>query len=168
MEPGDPGAFCQEIRGRLVGTLTLYCSDREVAEELAQEALTRTWQRWARVGRMDAPEAYTTRTAINLANSWYRRRLAERRARDRSGGVAAAGRWPDGDVVATVRQAVRSLPKRQRAVVIARFYLELSVDETASLLGCAPGTVKATTHQALARLRDSGLVDDEEVEVESR
>ena len=62
MEPGDPGAFCQEIRGRLVGTLTLYCSDREVAEELAQEALTRTWQRWARVGRMDAPEAYTTRS----------------------------------------------------------------------------------------------------------
>ena len=169
MEPGDPGAFCQEIRGRLVGTLTLYCSDREVAEELAQEALTRTWQRWARVGAMDAPEAYTTRTAINLANSWFRRRLAERRAGARAGDAATvAGPWPDGDLVATVRRAVRSLPERQRAVVIARFYLELNVEETAALLGCAPGTVKATTHQALARLRESGLVDDEEVEVETR
>jgi RNA polymerase sigma factor (sigma-70 family) len=73
------------------------------------------------------------------------------------------------DDVATaiaVRAAVRALPPRQRAVVIARFYGGLSVQETAAALGCAEGTVKATTHQAIRNLRQAGLVDVEEVPVD--
>jgi len=68
----------------------------------------------------------------------------------------------DDATILAVRGAVRALSPRQRAVVVARWFLGYGVDETAALLGCAPGTVKSTTHQALARLRASGLVETEE------
>ena len=163
MEIVDPAAFCDRVSGRLVGSLTLYCGDRHLAEELAQEALARAWERWPAVGRMASPEAWTFRTALNLANSGFRRRRIERRVLARlAGGAGEAATETDDATVLAVRAAVRALPPRQRAVVVARWYLGFGVAETAELLGCAPGTVKSTTHQALARLRDSGLADAEE------
>jgi RNA polymerase sigma-70 factor (ECF subfamily) len=156
----DPSSFCEQVRPRLVGSLTLYLGDRGVAEEIAQEALARAWERWATVGQMDHPEAWTFRTGMNLAGSWFRRRAAERRANRR---VAAerADDGPDAAMAEAVRSAVSGLPDRQRASVVARYFLGLSVAETAALLGCAQGTVKAATHQALANLRAGGLLRDE-------
>ena len=61
MEILDPSAFCDRVSGRLVGSLTLYGGDRHVAEELAQEALARAWERWSTVSRLDSPEAWTFR-----------------------------------------------------------------------------------------------------------
>jgi len=81
MTSTDAAAFCDEIRGRLVGSLYLYCGDRPLAEELAQEALARTWERWDQVSAMASPEAWTFATARNLARSRFRRRAVERRAR---------------------------------------------------------------------------------------
>lgn len=162
MTTSDPAEFCGEMRDRLVAWLTLYCGDRMVAEELAQEAIVRAWERWPRVGAMESPEAWTFRTAMNLANSWFRRSRAERRARQRLEGAPASAPPADTDVVEAVRAAVRSLPPRQRAVIIARYFLDLDVAGTASLLDCAPGTVKAATHQAVAKLRGMGLIDDDE------
>ena len=159
--PRDAATFCDEIRGRLVQALTLYCGSRQVGEELAQEALVRAWERWPKVGAMDAPEAWTFRVGMNLANSSFRRRRAERRALARTGPPAGDASDPDVAGAAAVRAAVAALPPRQRAVIIARYFLDQSVDDTAALLGCAPGTVKATTSQALVALRARGLVDDE-------
>jgi DNA-directed RNA polymerase specialized sigma24 family protein len=79
----DASAFCAAIYGRLVGGLALYVADRAVAEELAQEALLRTFARWDHVRALDTPEAWTWRIAMNLATSTFRRRSAERRARRR-------------------------------------------------------------------------------------
>src|SRR3712207_1363468 len=73
----DPTSFCSDVRAGLVGALALYCGDRAVAEELAQEALVRTWERWDRI---EAPRAFTYHVAFNLARSSLRRRGAERRA----------------------------------------------------------------------------------------
>jgi RNA polymerase sigma-70 factor (ECF subfamily) len=143
--------------------LVLYCGDRGVAEDLAQESLARAVERWAQVGRMDAPEAWVYRVAFNLARSRFRRRAAERRATGRLPFAAAA---PDATDAIAVRDAVAGLPPRQRAVIVARFYAGLSVAETAEALRCAEGTVKAATHQALRNLRAAGLVDDEEVELD--
>jgi RNA polymerase sigma-70 factor (ECF subfamily) len=157
----EPAAFCRAIRDRLVGSLTLYCGDRAVAEELAQEALVRAWERWDRVGAMASPEAWTYRTAFNLASSWGRRRSAERRANRRSVPLDDLAASPDSATVEAVRAAVAALPPRQRAAVVCRFYLAMTVAETAETLGCAEGTVKSATHQALAALKASGLVDDE-------
>jgi RNA polymerase sigma factor (sigma-70 family) len=167
----DPAGFCRDIRDRLVGSLTLYCGDRGVAEELAQEALVRAWERWDRVGAMASPEAWTYRTAFNLASSWGRRRSAERRAHRRSVRDDEAV-VPDTPTIEAVKAAVTELPAKQRAAVVCRFYLAMTVAETAELLGCAEGTVKSATHQALASLRRAGLVDDEPTprpeEVETR
>ncbi|HYF46234.1 MAG TPA: SigE family RNA polymerase sigma factor [Acidimicrobiales bacterium] len=161
MEDDEPAAFCRAIRDRLVGSLTLHCGDRAVAEELAQEALVRTWERWDQVGAMASPEAWTYRTAFNLASSWGRRRSAERRANRRHGPRPEAVAVVDTSTIEAVRSAVAALPPKQRSAVVCRFYLAMTVAETAETLGCAEGTVKSATHQALASLRAAGLVDDE-------
>jgi RNA polymerase sigma factor (sigma-70 family) len=158
VESTDPAEFCRQIRTRLVGSLALYCGERAVAEELAQEALIRAWQRWPQVSAMRSPEAWTYRTAFNLASSWGRRRSAERRANRRmhADGVTHG---PDTPTIEAVKAAVGDLPPRQRAAVVCRFYLGLNVAETAEFLDCAEGTVKSATSQALANLRSAGLVE---------
>lgn len=165
----DAGAaeFCLAVRTRLVGALTLACGDRGIAEELAQDTLARAWERWPEVSQMDSPEGWTFRTGFNLASSWRRRRGAERRANRRSVDVSALSESADATEVEAVRRAVSRLPDRQRAVIVARYYLGYDVAGTARLLGCAPGTVKAATHQALANLRLAGLTAELEVEVDA-
>jgi RNA polymerase sigma factor (sigma-70 family) len=150
---------CGEVGPRLVGSLTLYCGDRFVGEEFAQEALARALERWDRVGVMASPEAWIYRTAFNLARSSFRRAGVERRARRRLVDVPTL---PDASDAIALRDAVRVLPARQRAVIVARFYLGLSVADTADALGCQPGTVKAHTFKALGNLRAAGLFDAEE------
>jgi RNA polymerase sigma-70 factor (ECF subfamily) len=162
----DCDAFCRALGPRLVGSLVLYCGDRAVAEELAQEALARAFERWERVATMASPEAWTYRVAFNLARSGLRRQGAERRAHRRLRGDASVAVEPPDATAVAVREAVAALPPRQRAVIIARFYGGLSVSEAASALGCAEGTIKAHTAQAIANLRASGLADLEEVPVD--
>ena len=69
---------------------------------------------------------------------------------------------PDAAEAIAVREAVLALPPRQRAVIVSRFYLGLDVAESARVLRCRPGTVKAHTFKALANLRHAGLIDTEE------
>ena len=151
----DAAAFCRRIRPALVGTLSLYCGDAHVAEELAQDVLATVWDRWVEVRVMTAPEAWAYRVGFNLASSHYRRRAAERRARGRRELPRLAADEPDPADAVAVRHAVAALPQRQRAVVVLRYFSDLSVADTANLLGIAPGTVKALTHQAVPKLRVS-------------
>ena len=155
----DPASFCSEVRAGLVGALALYCGDRAVAEELAQEALVRTWERWERI---ESPRAFTYHVAFNLARSSLRRRGAERRAKARlrshAGTVADL---QDSATAVAVQQAVRALPERQRRAIVARFYADMSVADASVAMGCAQGTVKALTSQAIANLRRAGLAIDD-------
>ena len=149
----EAGEFCVRVRAQLVGTLSLYCGDADVAEELAQDTLARVWDRWPQVRAMRSPDAWTYRVGVNLANSHYRRRAAEHRAmarRDRVVDERAAADLADAIVV---RKAVAALPKRQKTALVLRYYADLPIEEVASLMSCAPGTVKALTHQAIANLR---------------
>lgn len=148
-------AFVEREHPRLVGSLRLYCGDADLAEEFAQEALARACRDWARVGSMRAPGAWAHRVAINLANSWFRRRAAERRARARHGISPEASSDPDQADALAVRSAVAALPRRQRAAVILRYYADLPVAQVADALGCAEGTVKALTHRGLSTMRQS-------------
>lgn len=146
--------FCARVRPRLVGMLSLYLADAAVAEELAQETLARVWANWPKVSQMEAPGGWAHRVALNLANSTFRRRAAERRAHERIAARPVLVHLDaDPTEASTLRRAVASLPARQRAVVVLRFYADLPVDEVAGLLGCAPGTVKSLTHRAVAALR---------------
>jgi RNA polymerase sigma factor (sigma-70 family) len=115
----------------------LLTGDQAEAEELAQEALVRTWWRWA-VRRPDDPPAYARKVLVNRRRSLLRRAGVESRflARTRAEPVP-----PPGDEDAMVLwQAVQGLPPRQRAVLVLRFHEDLTEAETARLLGLPLGT----------------------------
>jgi len=129
----------------------LLTGDQSEAEELAQEALARTWWRWA-VHRPDDPAAYARKVLVNRRRSLLHRAGVEARflARTRAEPVP-----PPGDEQAMVLwQAVQDLPPRQRAVLVLRFHEDLTEAEVARLLGLPLGTVKSLPHRGLARLRD--------------
>ena len=130
---------------------------RSGAEDIAQEAFLRAYRDWDKVGSYEHQAAWVRRVAANLATSGLRRRLVEARALTR----LAARREPALDPLpadnAGFWRAVRALPHRQ-AQAVALYYLEdLSIQQTAAVLDCAEGTVKAQlarARQTLARRLD--------------
>lgn len=151
-------AACEREHRRLVGILTLHTGDPWVAEELANEALVALCERWGGHPPIEDARAWLTRVGLNLANSWIRRRIAERRARARLDARSArhedaAPGGDDADAVA-VREAVQQLPTRQREAVVLRYWAGCSTTEAAAAMGVEPGTVRALTHQAVTALRD--------------
>lgn len=152
--------FCRSEHVRLVGLLTLHVGDVGTAEELAQDAFARVCEHWPRVSEMANRRAWLNRVALNLANSWFRRKGAERRARARHGPDLDVPREADSADAIAVREAVAALPCRQRMALVLRYYEDLSVAQTSEVMGCADGTVKALTHHAIRALRDhAGLLD---------
>ena len=150
-------AFCVEEHPRLVGALSLYCGDRALAEELAQDALSRACRDWKKVRRLEAPGAWTHRVAINLANSYFRRAAAGARAKRRlqEEGRTNAGPDPDRAAAMDIRSAVASLPRRQRTALVLRYYVDLPVRDVAAAMECPEGTVKTLTSKAIESLRQS-------------
>ena len=136
----------------LLRTAYLICGDRHLAEDLFQEAMARLLVHWARVSRGD-PEAYAKRILVNSTINW-RQRL---RAREVS--VAAVPDRVSSDFTATHAErdemwaALARLPRRQRAVLVLRYYEDLTEPQTAAVLGCSVGTVKSQHAKALALLR---------------
>lgn len=137
--------------------LSLYCGDVGVAEELAAEALARACERWPDVVEMDAPGAWVHRVAINLANSYFRRRQAARRARARMSD--RPHRDEDVGEAVAIRRAVSSLPARQRQAIVLRFYLGMSVNQAATQMDVSRSAVKSLTYRAMQSLR-SQFADD--------
>lgn len=153
-------AFCRSEYPKLASMLALYCGDRELAQDLAQETIVRVIQNWKKVSRLPAPSAWCRKVAINTANSWFRRVAANRRATRRlEGRVGRSHDHPDSANAVAVRAAVANLPARQKAVIVLRFYADLPVEEVAQEMRCEQGTVWALTNQAIASLRKAGLVD---------
>lgn len=147
--------FCADAWPRLVAAMSHYCGDVHLAEELVQEALVRTCRRWKNVSGMSSPEGWTYRVAVNLANSAWRRQRAERRARQRHGPEPDVGRPAAVEDQLLVRSALQALTAKQREAVMLRHGLDLSVDQTAEVLGTSPGAVRALTHRAITQLRES-------------
>lgn len=127
--------------------------DRALAEDLLQVALTRTYLAWHRIDDLGAVEGYVRTTLARTAASWWRRRWHGERA------TAVLPEQVDDDRTALLDERdawwrlVRALPARQRAVVVLRFYEDLTEAETARTLGLSVGTVKSHTARALAALR---------------
>jgi RNA polymerase sigma-70 factor (sigma-E family) len=130
----------------------LLTGSRVEAEDLAQEALVRTWWRWQLVRRPDDPERYVRKVLVNRQRSLLRRALRETRALASS--PPEDQMPPTGDERDMVLwQAVQALPARQRAVLMLRYQEDLTEHDVARLLGVPLGTVKSRAHRALARLR---------------
>ncbi|MEO1062445.1 MAG: sigma-70 family RNA polymerase sigma factor [Actinomycetota bacterium] len=144
-------AFCDAHHARLVGLLFLRVGDRYLAEELAQDALVRLVERWERVRHLDAPWPWLVKVAMNLSRSRWRRRDAERRALARLG---PPDRVEELDSSLAVLDLIGRLPPRQATAVVLRHYALLSVSETAEIMRCRPGTVKALSAQGRGRLRE--------------
>lgn len=157
----DFEGFCVQVRPRLVGALALHCGDRAVAEELAQDALVRAWEHWPQVREARDPAAWVYRVAFNLSTSAFRRRMAERRARERT---READPMPiDHASAMAVRDAVAQLSPRRRTALLLRHYLDLPIAEVAEAMACSPNTVKALCAQATTILRKNPMLADMEV-----
>jgi RNA polymerase sigma-70 factor (ECF subfamily) len=153
-------AMCHREHAQLVRAVTLWCGDRAVAEEVVQEAFARACRDWRRVRRMDRPVAWIWRVAVNLSNSRFRRRQAERRAYGRvAARTVGEHRDPDGADAVAVRRALAGLSPLQRQVVILRFYLDVPVEEIAVVTGRSASAITSVTHRALLRLRADLEVD---------
>lgn len=147
--------FVRERSAALLRMALALTGDHGHAEDLLQMALLRTARRWA--SARNAPEAYARQVLVNLCRDrirWLRRRPAERVLAEAAAPLAAAD--PVAEQVGQRRsliQALTGLPTAQRHVVVLRFLEDLSVAETAELLGISPGTVKSYTARALSSLR---------------
>jgi RNA polymerase sigma-70 factor (ECF subfamily) len=123
------------------------------AEDLLQVALTKTYLAWGRIRDLGAVEAYARKTLATTVISWRRRRWHGERATDELPETVR----PDHSGTVVERDAlwelVRRLPTKQRAVLVLRFYEDLSEADTAATLGVTTGTVKSHTSRALKALR---------------
>jgi RNA polymerase sigma-70 factor (sigma-E family) len=125
---------------RLVG-------DRALAEDVAAEALTRTFVRWRRVRLLEYRDAWVLRVVTNLAIDSYAKRAVP------SDATVPLGLEDAAVLRVTLAQALRALPARQRDAVVLRYLVDMSEAETAQALGVAPGTVKSHLNRAVAHLR---------------
>jgi RNA polymerase sigma-70 factor (ECF subfamily) len=159
-EDADLAAFCRAEWPRLVGSMSLYVGRRDVAEDLAQEALIRVCARWEEVRKAESPSAWAHRVAFNLAKSRGRREATWARIRVRAVSRADDLDADDAADVLAVRAAVAALPTAQRQAVILRYFADLPIRDVAAIMECPENTVKTHVRRACARLRVSGLLDD--------
>ena len=152
IEDADFREFLAKDYGRLVAAVALVSGSRPAAEDAVQEALVRAWERTTKGEAIDSLGAWVATVALNVSRSGVRRKMAERRARQRLGVSPVATRErSDGDVI-DVERAVAELPRRQREVVVLRYLLDLNTAETASTLRINEGTVKSELSRARAAL----------------
>lgn len=150
-------AFVQARRASLVHTASLMTGDTHLAQDLVQEALIKLADRWGSVNR-GAEYSYVRRTLYRDWVSGWRKQRRERLADDpapqgdrrQEGRHDPVGDWEAG---AAVRQALAQLPERQRAVIVLRYYEDMSEQGIAELLGIRPGTVKSQASAAMQTLR---------------
>jgi RNA polymerase sigma-70 factor (sigma-E family) len=135
--------------------------DRWAAEDLAQATLARAYVAWRRVSRADDPDAYLRRILVNTSNRRFRRhRVAEQPGDPPETAVEGPAELVS-DRTALLA-ALRQLPPRQRAVVVLRYWEDLTDAQIAATLGCAPGTVRSQLSRALAKLRESPALGEGE------
>ncbi|MGW7682903.1 SigE family RNA polymerase sigma factor [Kribbella sp. NPDC054772] len=143
------------------GTAYLLCGDWHRAEDLVQQTFTKIYLAWRRIQRHEVMDSYTRQTLVRTF-------LSERRRgwfRHESVGSSETERVTPSSGLADERlvllEALAKVPPRQRAVLVLRYWEDLSVEQTAALLDCSAGNVKSQAARGLATLR--GLLEEEKV-----
>ena len=154
-DDADFTAFVVAASGRLMRRAYLITGDVGAAEDLLQTALERAYRHWQRVRQQDGPEAYVRRILVNAAtDDWRRHGRLHRVGLDEivtpAAEDAALAALPDRD---ELMARLRDLPAGQRAVLVLRYFDDLTEAETARVLGLSVGTVKSQHARAMARLR---------------
>jgi RNA polymerase sigma-70 factor (sigma-E family) len=158
-------AFVQQWSGPLLRVAFLLTGDRWLAEDLLQTALLKTSRRWSRIADHRAAYPYVRRVLVTTQASWLRRRRI---------GEVLVDRLPDDDPVSSESgigsgravAALEALPPRMRAVIVLRYYEDLSEADTAAALGCSVGSVKSQASRGLARLRAALSLPDDAMQSE--
>ncbi|WP_151082464.1 SigE family RNA polymerase sigma factor [Nocardioides cynanchi] len=166
MSTRDRAAFAEFAAARarsLHRAAYLMVGDPQLAQDLVQEALTKTYVAWPRLRDPHNAEAYCRKAITTTAISWFRRKgwnnerptetLPEGALAGHDGGVAQRDE---------IWRALQSLPPRQRAALVLRYFDDLTEAQTADAMGCAVGTVKSQVSAGLAKLR-TRLGDDLEL-----
>jgi len=158
MEQRDFDGFYAAHFDHVARAISLAAGDRELARDATQEAFARALRRWRTVRDMDRTDGWVYVVAMNqLRDHWRRlerRRPTEQIAVDSSGAVVTR---------LSVRDAIATLPPRQRQAVVLRYLADLPLADVANAMGCALGTVKATLHEALRAMRVE-LEEDEDAD----
>jgi RNA polymerase sigma-70 factor (sigma-E family) len=149
-EPADFEAYVRARSPALLRSAFLLTGDEHLAEDLVQDALWRTHRAWTRVCHT-SPDAYTRKVMYHLNISWWRQR------RGVEVSTAMPPERPDRqvelDTSVALQRALMQLTPKQRAVIVLRFYEDLTESATAEVLGVTVGTVKSQCAKALSRLR---------------
>ena len=155
MRQVDEDRFADFVRAQtasLFRTAYLMTGDYQRAEDLLQTTLVRLYQRWLRVSEMERPGGYAHKVLVSQAVSWRRKRSSRESPMVLLDEPARGDRMGVVDEHHRVWQAVLTLPPRQRAVTVLKYYEDLSEAEIAESLSMAPGTVKSHAHAAARRL----------------
>ncbi len=150
----SPEGFDEFVAGRsapLLRTAYLLTQDWATAEDLVQTALVKAWSAWRRID--GDPEPYVRRIIVTTHAGWWRRKWRGERPTGELPELPLAAAEGAVDDRERLWRALRKLPARQRAVLVLRYFEDLSEAEIAEALGCTPGTVKSQASRALAKLR---------------
>jgi RNA polymerase sigma-70 factor (sigma-E family) len=137
----------------------LLTGDRHLAEDLVQTALAKAWPKWAGIADEGRFEAYLRRTLFTTYVAWWRRKWNGERPTEHPPERSTMG--ADADRGHDLMVALAALPRMQRAVVVCRWFEDLSEAQTAERLGISTGTVKSHGSRALAALRSSPHLTEE-------
>ena len=150
--------FVHLASSRLFHTAFLLTRDRGQAEDLLQTALVKTWTAWSRIE--GDPALYLRSVMVNTHATWWRRKWRGERSVDELPEPPPSPSGASREETLDLWAAVGRLPHRQRAVVVLRYYDDLSEADTARVLGVSTGTVKSQLSKALARLRIDPATDE--------
>jgi RNA polymerase sigma-70 factor (sigma-E family) len=157
MDPRAEAEFTEFMNGRWAALVRMgygLTGDKGLAEDLAQTALAKAYASWPRVRRAGNPDAYVRRIMLNANHSRFRKARVREQLTDRppETGAGEAGRPEDRPALMS---ALMRLPAGQRAVVVLRYWMDMTETEAAAVLGCSVGNVKSQAARALAKLRVS-------------
>ena len=137
---------------QLLRFATVLCGSAHLAEDVVQDVAIKAQRNWSRIGAADSPDAYLRRMTVNEYLSWRRKwsRYVPIAEVDSGTSPDHADRTADRD---QLLGELAKLPRRQRAVLVLRYFGGLTDNEIAETIGCSPGTVRAHASRALATLR---------------
>ena len=170
MAKRDKAEFAEFVSARsasLHRAAYLMVGDPALAQDLVQEALTKTYVAWPRLRDIGNAEAYTRKAITTTAISWFRRKQWSHErptgtVPDTGPGTGTAGHADAVAQSAWLWEALLGLPVRQRAAIVLRYYEDLTEAQTAEAMGCAVGTVKSQVSAGLTKLRER-LGDDSDL-----
>ena len=163
MDTAADEEFGDFMRGRWPAMVRLayaLTGDAGHAEDIAQAAFARAYAAWGRVSRAGDPDAYVRRIVVNENRKRFRKHRVPEDLHGDLGGTELPGQQRGPEERQALLDALGRLGPRQRAVIVLRYWLDLSEAETAAALDCSVGTVKSQASRGLATLRKGAFMDD--------